>query len=218
MSTTWTLTRERICDKAMEKCGALGVGETPSAADRSLCLEALDGILKQLAWYGYSWPKITQAQTSITFTANVGTVTLPTDYYDATMVNYVDASGNEKPVTLITLRDWNDLTNKTQTGTYPLKGFIDNGDVLNIWPVPTANVSGKLWYQRIIDDSVASSSVNLDSPWLLGLVYGVAEEIGHEFGVNPARIQFFGQKWVTFRQIAVQNTSSPRPACISVDQ
>jgi hypothetical protein len=57
LTTSWTLTRERICDKALEKCQRLGVGRTVSADDRALCLEALDGILKNLHWYGYSWPK-----------------------------------------------------------------------------------------------------------------------------------------------------------------
>jgi hypothetical protein len=68
------------------------------SSDRSLCLEALDGLLKQLLWYGYSWPKTLSAFTTLSLTSNLASIALPTDYYTGGRVNYVDASGNEVPL------------------------------------------------------------------------------------------------------------------------
>jgi len=218
VTTAWTLTRERLCDKAMEKCGALGVGETPSAADRSLCLEALDGLLKTLAWDGYAWPKYSQTSTSITYTAATPTVTMPTDFYDSEMLFYTDSGGNDKQLARLTTDQWADIPNKAATGTYPVKYWMNEAHVAYIWPIPTASVAGKLWYQKIIDDSVAGSPVDLDSPWNLGLVYGVAIEIADEFDVPEQKIARFMVKWADFKRKAIQNTAYVKPYCVSVDQ
>ena len=85
-------------------------------------------------------------------------------------------------------------------------------------PIPTASVAGKLWYQKIIDDSVAGSPVDLDSPWNLGLVYGVAIEIADEFDVPEQKIARFMVKWADFKRKAIQNTAYVKPYCVSVDQ
>src|SRR3979490_180705 len=97
MTVSWTLTRERLADKALQKCQRLGVGEAASADDRSLCLEALDGILKNLLWRGFSWPKTVSGSTPLTFLTGAQTQQLPADFYTGAQLKYVDPSGNEVP-------------------------------------------------------------------------------------------------------------------------
>lgn len=218
MSVTWTLTRERLCDKAMEKCGALGVGETPSAADRDLCLEALDSLLKELAYFGYSWPKYTAQQSSITLLAATQAYTLPADYYGGAVVNIVDASGNEHGIPLLTLQEWNSIIDKTETADYPKQAYIDSASIMHVWPIQTANVSAKLWYQQVIDDSAATTAVNLASPWLRGLVYGIAGEIGDEHDVSEAKIMRFKSEWAEARTRAIRNTAGKLPYAVSVQE
>ena len=218
MSVTWTLTRERLCDKAMEKCGALGVGETALSADRDLCLEALDSLLKELPYFGYSWPRHTAQQISIVLLAATQAYTLPADYYGGAIVNIVDASGNESNIPLMTLREWNDLVLKTQTGTYPKQAYIDKTNIMRVWPIQTANVSAKLWYQQVIDDSAASTSVSLDTPWLRGLVYGIAGEIADEHDVPEAKIVRFKQEWMQARQRGIRNTAGQAIYAVRVQE
>lgn len=218
MSVTWTLTRERLCDKAMEKCGALGVGETPSSADRDLCLEALDSLLKELAYFGYSWPKYTAQQASITLLAATQDYTLPADYAAGGLLNIIDTSSHEVPVRLITLVEWNDIVDKTTTADYPKVGYIDSDNVLHVWPIQTGAVSAKLWYQRIIDDSAASTAVDLDPAWLRCLVYGIAGEIGDEHDVPENKIQRFKQEWMIGRLRGIQNTAGRPPVAVSVQE
>lgn len=214
MSVTWSLTRERICDKALEKCKRLGVGRTVSGDDRALCLEALDGILKNLHWYGYSWPKTQSGSQALTI--NSQTTTLPTDFYTGAMLTYTDASGNEIGLPFVTPEQWKSIVLKTTTATYPDRAHIDNFNVLWVYPVPTAALAAKLYYQKVISDSVASTKPDVDSPWLLGLAYGVAAEVGDEFGVDEKKLARFEAKWREQRALGIMNESPPGPDRIEV--
>lgn len=217
MSVNWTLTRERICDKALEKCKRLGIGRPASASDRSLCLEALDGILKQLLWYGYSWPKTISAFSTLSLTSNLVSIALPNDYYTGGRLNYVDASGNEVPLPLpITPEEWRLIPLKTAQTSYPIKVYIDNFNVLFPYPRTNQTVVLNLYYQKVISDSAAGLSTDLDSPWLLGLAYGVAEEVGDEFGVDEKKLLKFEAKWAQQRSLGIMNEAPPGPDRMTV--
>lgn len=213
----WTLTRERICDKALEKCQRLGIARTASADDRSLCLEALDGLLKNLLWHGYAWPKRATGSSALVLTTGLASIALPQDYYSGARLNYVDASGNE--VWLpdpITAEEYRLIPNKAATASYPIKVYIDNFNVLRPWPVTTQSVTLNLYYEKVILDTVANSSLDLDSPWILGIVYGVAAEIGDEFGVDEKKMARFEAKWREQRTLGVMNEAPPGPDRMSV--
>lgn len=213
----WSLTRERICDKALEKCQRLGIGRPASAADRSLCLEALDSILKNLLWYGMSWPKTASAFTTLSLTSGLTSIALPQDYYTGERLNYVDASGNEVPLPLpITAEEWRLIPNKSTQAAYPIKVFVDNLHKLWPWPVTNQAVTLNLYYQKVMLDSVAATAVDLDSPWILGLVYGVAAEIGDEFGVSEKKIARFEAKWREQRTLGIMNECPSGPDRVTV--
>jgi hypothetical protein len=217
VTANWTLTRERICDKALEKCGRAGVVRASNPSDRMLCLEALDGLLKNLLWFGYSWPKTTSGSSPLVLTNNLASIALPTDYYTGGRLNYVDASGNEVPLPLpITAEEWRLIPLKTTQAAYPIKVYIDNFNVLFPYPRTNQSVTLNLYYQKVIDNTVAASSVNLDSPWLLGLVYGVAADIGDEFGVKDTKLARFEAKWREQRNLGIMNEGPPGPDRISV--
>src|SRR6266850_1922433 len=217
MSVTWSLTRERICDKALEKCQRLGIGRTVSGDDRNLCLEALDSVLKNLLWRGYSWPKTASGNSTLTLTNNLPSVVLPADYYTGAHVNYVDASGNEVPLpSPITREEWASIPLKTTLASYPQKVYIDNFNVLFPYPRTNQAVTLNLYYQKVIDDSAASSQTNLDSPWMMGLAYGVAAEVGDEFGVPLPKLQRFEAKWERQLNLGIMNESPPGPDRMTV--
>lgn len=217
MSVNFSLTRERICDKALEKCKRLGIGRPANASDRSLCLEALDAILKNLLWYGYSWPKTISAFSQLTLTTNLASIALPNDYYTGGRLNYIDASSNEVALPLpISPEEWRLIPLKTMQAAYPIKVYIDNFNVL--WPFPRTNQSVvlNLYYQKVISDSAAGQATDLDSPWILGLAYGVAAEVGDEFGVDDKKLQKFEAKWREQRAIGIMNEAPPGPYAMSV--
>lgn len=217
MSVNFSLTRERICDKALEKCKRLGIGRPATSSDRSLCLEALDTVLKNLLWYGYSWPKTISAFAPLSLTTNLSSLALPNDYYTGGRLNYVDASGNEVPLPLpITAEEWRLIPNKTTQAAYPIKVYVDNFNVLWPWPRTNQTVVLNLYYQKVINDSAAASATDLDSPWLLGLAYGVAAEVGDEFGVDEKKLVKFEMKWREQRALGIMNEAPPGPDRMTV--
>lgn len=217
MSITWTLLRERVCDKALEKCGVLGAGEQVDVDDRNVCLEALDGILKNLLWYGYSWPKTLSGSTPLSCLANVQTKVLPADFYTGADFKYVDSSSNEIELPILTADQWRDITNKAQKAAYPDRVYVDNFNVLWLWPIPNQNITINCYYQAVITDSVLNTAAPLDSPWVLGLIYGVCCEVGDEFNVPQDKMARFEAKWAMQRNLGIMNEGAPLPDRVSVD-
>ena len=219
MATAWTLTRERLADKSLEHCGVLGVGKVPAYEDRGLALETLDGMLKELPIYGYSWPKVANAQASLSLVAATNPTALPSDYYGSLMPNLLDfyksaisglavsgiaisglsSDGDESPFRLITLSEWNAISDKDYAAEYPDRGYIDPSRKLWTWPVQSATRTLKVFYQKVIDDTVASASPDISVPFLMGLAYGIAANIGDAFGVAEKKLQRFEAKWSVAR-------------------
>jgi hypothetical protein len=197
----WNLTRERIADRALERIGALGAGQTPDAEDRNLALETLDSILKSLPLYGIIWPRVTPVSVSLSVTALSTTVAMPTDWYPSALhVNVVKTDGTERPATIIQRRDYEEIPDKTKQGNDLEYAYIGPDRIMYLWPVPTANITLKLTYQRIVQDSVSGAILpDLGPEWLMGLWNGVAAYCGDEFGVPESDLERFEGKWIEMR-------------------
>ncbi len=218
MSTSWTLTRLQIATKVLQKVGTLARGETPDQDDLDIIFDALDALLKELPIYGYAWPRLASGQTALPLVAATQNTNLPADYYPGSgVVSYVDAAGNEKPLRLVALAEWNAIERKTDAAAYPVLGYIDNFNVLRTWPVQTATLAGKLVYQRVISDTITASPTELDVVWLKGLIYGLAESVGDEFGSSESQLKRWAMKWMEARTLCIMGQVMPGPGCISVD-
>lgn len=216
MSTTWNLTRLQIATKALQKVGTLARTETPDPDDLVVVYDALDALLKALPIFGYAWPRLAAGQTALPLVAATQQTNLPADYYGGAVVSYLDESGNEQPLRLVPLIEWNNIVRKTDTAPYPVLGYIDNFNVLRTWPVQTVTRAGKLVYQKVIDDTVTGSVTGLSQIWMQGLIYGVAHEIGDEFGASGEQIKRWGEKWTQHRTLCIMNQSYPQPDSVTV--
>ena len=344
MSTDFTLTRERIADKSLEKCGVLGADQTPSSADRALALETLDLILKQLPIYGYSWPKTRAVTTEIAFNRERVDYGFPNDYQGNPILRILGEAGGSRPLRLFYQPEWlrlqrfvggdkvvngqftNGITGGTDqsvgdgsisANTSPISGvgaldlnqgtiaanfgiyeqqigsltgerlhelkievsvnnvtlrvgttsgasdvladttltpgdpvavplvnrtqfFVPIGgtifiqlesggavsttstvDILTLFefrhgepdkayidaqanriflhPVPLRDGLIRFSYAAVIDDTVGGQPPDVDNPWILGLAYGIASEIGDEFGVPDNKLIRFETKWAEAR-------------------
>lgn len=216
MTITWNLLRERVASKALEKCLVTGAMESPDTSDMNLALEALDGVIKNLLWYGYSWPKTVSGSTALTAVANVQTVTLPTDFYTGAGFKYVDASGNEVWLPIQSTQQWREIVKKNSTAVYPDRVYVDNFNVLWTYPIQTANLTINCYYQAVVADTTVNANTPLDSPWMLGLVYAVAAEIGSEFNMPTEKLQYFEAKWAAQRTLGIMVEGGPLPDRITV--
>lgn len=216
MSTTWNLTRLQVATKALQKVGTLARGETPDPDDLDIVYDAIDALLKELPIYGYTWPRLAAGQTALPLVAATQQTNLPADYYGGAMISFLDDSGNEKPLPLVSLDKWNALVRKTDTAAYPLLGYLDNFNVLRTWPIQTATRAGKLVYQKVIDDTVTGAATGLSQVWLKGLPYGVAEAIGDEFGASESQMKRWGMKWMEARTLCVMSQTYPSVDSVTV--
>lgn len=209
MATSWNLTRNKICEKALQKVGALARGETADPDDMEIVVDALDGLLKGLPIYGYAWPRTAPGQTALPLVAATQNTNLPADYYGGAIISFLDAAGNEKELSLVPLIEWNRLVRKTETAQYPLLGYLDQSNVLRTWPVQTATLAGKLVYQRIISDTVTGTETGLKATWMLGLIKGVAYEIGDEFGATEEQMARWLNAWEEVRSLNIMGDTFP---------
>jgi hypothetical protein len=216
MSTSWNLTRAQIGAKVLQKVGTLARGETPDQDDLEIVYDALDALLKALPIFGYAWPRLASGQTALPLVAATQQTTLPADYYGGAVISYLDASGNEVPLPLVPFAEWNAIVRKTDTAAYPLLGYLDNFNVLRTWPVQTVTRAGKLVYQKVIDDTVTGNVTGLTQIWLQGLIYGLAAEVGDEFGATEMQIKRWGEKWASHRTLCIMNQSYPQVEAVTV--
>lgn len=220
MTVAWTLTRERIADKALEKCRRLAAGQTPSAEDRNVALEYMDAILKSLPLYGYTWPQVSTTQASVTLAAATSPTTLPVDFFKGQnpQLRYVDADGNQVELVPLTLPEWNAIPDKTLAADYPINYYVSPDGKLWTWPVQNQNVTAKMFYQQVVDDSVGGTPPDVDVPWILGLIYGIAAECSDEFGVPDADRQRFIVTWADLRRRGLNVTRSFAPITVEADE
>jgi hypothetical protein len=216
-TVNWTYTREQLAYRSLQKMGRLGAGDTPPAEDMQLVVDTIDSILKNLAVHGYKYPKTAAATYAATFAIGVQTATLPADFYNLVSMNQLDSSGNERFIFPATTHEWNDIVNKTSTGGDTLRAYIDNFNVLHIWPKPSVATTINVYYQQVILDSTAGAAIDLDSPWMLALPYGVGSELGEEFELSDAKIKRLTARWIYERDMLIQHEGQNQVNQVSVD-
>lgn len=226
----WSLARERICDKALEKVNELGVGETASTASRGIALEALDGILKMLQFQGLSWPLRTSGRAELIVYSGELSTALPADYYGEPEIQVVsvepDASGvfptgvhSSYPLILLQHAEWMGMDVGEPSTSTPAYGYIDTQNVLWVLPAHEKNAKLLISYTKVIPDSASGTSPGsgtLQSPWMLALPWGVAAEIAEEFEVPVAKIQRIEMKWQYYLNLCLMNSAPAEPRRMSI--
>lgn len=216
MPTSWTLTAGQICRDALEHLQIVGAGETVTAEDQVTALRGLDAVLKELPLSGYSWPKLSG---EVALTWSVGTpqtASLPADYYNYPVV-WKAGDGETVLLTQIPHAEWVKMLDRDATAEQPTHFYISPAKVLHFWPVPTVDPEATLQYQKIVDDSAATSAPDIPQYWLNALGWGVADEISMKFGVaQPLRVEV-NQRWTAKKGIALQSSIPSEPISFSVD-
>ena len=88
MTTAWTLSAQDIITDALQITEVLGASETASSDDYSVCLTALQNILKELPLHGVSWPKVTVSPVTLAWSAlTPAQVSMPADYFGVPQIS-----------------------------------------------------------------------------------------------------------------------------------
>lgn len=186
MTTSFARTREQFRDMVLDKLRVLGVDETATTADSNKVYEAMDLRLKELHKFGYLWRKVSgTVSQNLTLSSGVSTVAAPSDILLPIKVKVRDGS-SDYPCDIIGHLGYAEIGNKSDTGT-PTKIFL-YGSTFYLWPVPSKDLTASLTYEKIIDDTAASTAPDVDVSFLRCLKVLVAYDLADTFHVDEARI------------------------------
>ncbi len=196
-STNFAVTRDDIIKGALRLCGALALGETPSADQVSEASDALNMLVK--AWQAdgmaiWARGEYTLALTLDAKSYNIGTgqtVNIAKPLKITQAILHDTQTNVDIPMRIITRDEYLRLGNKSTNGQ-PIQIYYDpQRDHGILYVYPPANSSAvsykqiKFTYQKPFEDFDASTD-NPDFPqeWYEALKYGLASRLAGEYGIS----------------------------------
>lgn len=191
--TAYTMTARDMVANAMIELGAINSGESPTADEMTDGITRLNSMLKTLQAKGCGlW---LETGGTLTITANASSGTLPAGLRDVFGARVAVSGTFERTMAKWGRQEYLSLPNKAASGN-PVAFYIDRQRdtlVFNVWPVPTADASIKLDYERIVE-TVTDASQDVDVPevWFETIWKMLAARLVNMFGVgrlDPATAQ-----------------------------
>ena len=216
-SLDWSLTTIKVIQGALQLCQAIGVGEKVEDEDAALCLDALNGVIKELPNYGFQWPRISNNPVSISWTLGTPSiVTPPLDYFAAPVLKYTDASGVLRPLRPVSKFIW-EAYDLTQTADYPEVFYVSPDLSFHLYPAPTQEPGLWLSYQSILPDVILAGMTNIQQQYVNSLQYFLADEISLKYGVDQTIRAEISARAAQKKFLMLQWATDQAPICISVD-
>jgi hypothetical protein len=213
----WPLTTTTVIRGALELCQAIGVGETVSAADTEVCMNALEGVVRELPTYGVTWPKVSSQPIAITWSALAPeSFAPPEDYFGVPVLKYVDAGGFARQLGQLTKVQY-ELLDATATAQHPTHFYVTPNLTFMLWPVPTQDPVLTLTYQGIATNASLEDTPAAYQAFMNGLQFLLADEISLKYGVpQDIRVELAARA-TQKRILMVQWATESAPMFITVD-
>lgn len=116
----FNMTRNELCTLALRKVGALAEGEAVTAPQLADAIKALNMIIREEDSVGYHIWAIGPQPTTLTLVDDTFRYTsangLATNIVELTKVSYRDAGGEDYPVDILTHKQFENISNKFETG------------------------------------------------------------------------------------------------------
>ena len=181
MSTSFTRTREQLRDMVLAKLGELDPGETVSTNDATTVYEAIDVRLKELHRLGILWRKVTSTPTTFSLSSGVASASAGAgEILFPIRMTFTNGSEDD-PIRIIGKDEYAAIPDKTTTGD-PELALWEAPTKFIFYPVPDADGTAKLLYERIIDDTAASTAPDVEVSMMRALKDIVAYDLADVFG------------------------------------
>lgn len=188
MSTTFTRTREQLRDMVLAKLGELDPGETVSSNDATTVYEAIDLRLKELHRLGIFWRKVTSTPTTFSLSSSIASASAGAgEILFPIRMTFTNGSEDD-PIRIIGKDEYAAITDKTRTGD-PELALWEAPTKFIFYPVPDADGTAKLLYERIADDTAASTAPDVEVSMMRALKDIVAYDLADVFGKPEPMIQ-----------------------------
>lgn len=211
----FTLNRNQIVNAALRKLGVLGLTESPTAEMTANASEALNAMLK--SWQSRGVLLSTESWQKIDLVSGTATYDLATEITDDDVFNirqaYVRQGTGDSELDIISQAEYGRINVKTTSGT-PFALVINRttSPSVTLFPVPNSSTDDLyiLCEEKLADMDSATASIPLESFWLNALIYGLAVEVGPEYGVISQIFQFLVQKAEREFRMAKSKTNNER--------
>lgn len=207
MTTSFTRTREQLRTLVLGKLGVYSVGETISSDDSDLVYEAIDLRLKEMHRLGIFWRKVTSVPVTCSLSASIATASAGAgEILFPIRLTYTNGSEDE-PIRLVGKDEYADIPDKTRGGN-PEIAMWKGGSEFIFYPVPTANGTAKILYEKIADDTAASTAPDVEVSMMRWLKDIIAYDLGDHYGLSDAKMQRLEREAkiaeVNIRRLAVE--------------
>src|SRR3972149_2830033 len=212
-TTTFLVNRNDIINAVLRLLEVIGTSETANAEDFTNCAQALNIMVK--AWQVDGYPLWAIRDVSVPLVAAnatyqigdtaTGTGAVVTTRPLRIQEAYIrDSSGNDTSLQILSRQEYTYLSDKDTEGV-PNQVFYDplltNG-VLYVYPVPTDALST---IHIVVQKPLADFNLSTDNPdfpqeWYQSLKWGLAAEIGLEYGASERKLQRIEQKAMLYKE------------------
>lgn len=182
--TLWSLTALDVVSEALRENAIIGIDEVPDAAMAAKCLVRLNGLLK-------SWciGSHLEATGTITVTGGQASGVIDASIKEVRAARVVESATYERQLARWERDEYFRIPNKAASGS-PTCFYADaqrDATVLYVWPVPAANTTLKVEYQRF-PETVTDLSETVDIPdeYQEAIYANLAVRCAGMFGVQPA--------------------------------
>jgi len=198
VTTNFTRTRNQLATKILSKITQSG-SNSVSSTDAGLVYEAIDLRLKEMQKLGIFWRKVNKTPLSFTITANINSASASADVLFPVAM-YVTDNSADVEVEIIGIKEYADIQNKTDSGT-PTKVLWNGSAEFIFWPVPIANTTAKLTYEKLIDDTADTTAPDIEVSMMKSLIDIIAYDLGDDFGINESKMR----RWEAAAERAERN-------------
>lgn len=187
MTTSFTRTRTQIAQRVLGKVIKIG-NASMASADSDTVYEALDLRLKEMHKLGTFWRKVTSVPVTFSLSSSIATASAGAgDILFPMKVTFTNGS-NDDPVYLINSTEYAAIEDKSRTGN-PEKVLWKGGSEFIFYPVPGANGTAKLLYEKIADDTSAGAAIDIEVSMIRAMVDLIKYDVADDYGVPENTIQ-----------------------------
>jgi len=195
-STNFSTSANTVINGALRIVGALAQGESPTAAQTTEALEALNMMVKTYQVDGMPLWAIKQYSVPLTLSVNsyiigVGAaINTPKPLKVIGAFLHNTSTDLDIPMRIVTRQEYNLLGNKTTEGQ-PVQIFyepLNTTGVLHVFPAPdqtsATNTTITIVYQRPFEDfDTTADEPDFPQEWYEALKFGLADRLAPEYGV-----------------------------------
>lgn len=200
MSTNYSITRDMIVSSALRKLQVIELGITPDASTLSNAAQALNVVIKSWQTQGIKLWTVENYVIPLTATKNAYVISpsgpdlvqdKPLKVIQAWMRNIGVTPNIDTPLLPISRQEYNVLGSKNSSGmvnSYWYEPGTISGTVTVFLTPDTSTATNYQLYlvgQRPLNDILLSTDIpDFPNEWMQALVWGLADELAIEYGVN----------------------------------